>query len=80
MIMLIKPQFEAGRTALKKKGIVRDKKDHLRVLQELSDFFYDCGLAVLGIRRRRLRAVNGNIRISGIFKENRYAHKQRRKD
>lgn len=69
MIMLIKPQFEAGRTALNKKGIVRDKKDHLRVLQELSDFFYDCGLAVLGISPSPIKGGDGNIEYLAYFKK-----------
>lgn len=69
MIMLIKPQFEAGRTALNKKGIVRDKKDHLRVLQELSDLFNDCGLAVLGISQSPIKGGDGNIEYLAYLKK-----------
>ena len=43
MIMLIKPQFEAGRKALNKKGIVKDKEDDIRVMHELFEFFDSCG-------------------------------------
>lgn len=69
MIMLIKPQFEAGRTALNKKGIVRDKKDHLRVLQELSDLFNDCGFAVLGISPSPIKGGDGNIEYLAYLKK-----------
>lgn len=39
LIVLIKPQFEAGKADVGKNGIVRDKRVHVRVLREIVDFF-----------------------------------------
>lgn len=39
LLILIKPQFEAGRADVGKNGIVRDRRVHLRVLREMCDFF-----------------------------------------
>ncbi len=60
MAVLIKPQFEAGKSALNKKGIVRDKKDHLRVLSSMTVFFTDCGLSVKGIVPSVITGGDGN--------------------
>ncbi len=38
-VCLIKPQFEAGREALSKRGVVTDVSDHIRVLRSLTDFW-----------------------------------------
>ncbi|MBQ9374960.1 MAG: TlyA family RNA methyltransferase [Ruminococcus sp.] len=61
MVMLIKPQFEAGKQSLSKKGIVRDKKDHVRVLTELVSFFKDMELAVCGLAPSAITGGDGNI-------------------
>ena len=61
MVMLIKPQFEAGKQALNKKGIVKDKKDHVRVLTELLGFFEACGLTVKGLEPSSIKGGDGNI-------------------
>ena len=45
MVLLIKPQFEAGKQALNKKGIVKDRKDHVRVITELLGCFREIGRA-----------------------------------
>ncbi|MDR3345018.1 MAG: TlyA family RNA methyltransferase [Oscillospiraceae bacterium] len=47
-VCLVKPQFEAGRAALGKRGVVRDAKIHARVLQELERAARDCGFMVIG--------------------------------
>ena len=41
--VLIKPQFEAGRSDIGKNGIVKDRKVHLRVLREIDDIADDTG-------------------------------------
>ena len=38
MVCLIKPQFEAGRDKVGKKGVVRDKAVHLEVIKKVIDF------------------------------------------
>lgn len=49
-IVLIKPQFEAGRADVGKNGIVRDRRVHVRVIRELLDFFaqHSCCVQWLG--------------------------------
>lgn len=43
LLILIKPQFEAGRADVGKNGIVRDRRVHVRVLRELCEFFSTSG-------------------------------------
>lgn len=47
-VCLVKPQFEAGRGAVGKGGIVRDAKTHARVLREVKTAAEECGFSVLG--------------------------------
>ncbi len=49
LLILIKPQFEAGRRAVGKHGIVQDRVTHVRVLRELCDFFAECGLSLCAL-------------------------------
>lgn len=58
--VLIKPQFEAGRANLSKKGIVRDEKVRLRVRDELAKFAEDCGLTVIGTEISPITGGDGN--------------------
>lgn len=46
LLILIKPQFEAGRADVGKNGIVRDRRVHVRVLRELCELFSECGCAL----------------------------------
>lgn len=61
IVLLIKPQFEAGKKALNKKGIVKDKKDHIRILGELLPFFEQCGFEILGLEGSKIKGGDGNI-------------------
>lgn len=58
---LIKPQFEAGKKALNKNGIVTSQKEHSKVLKELTDFFINCGVDVMGIVPSAVKGGDGNI-------------------
>ena len=58
--MLIKPQFEAGRAAIGKNGIVKDKKDHIRVLEEITLFCPSVGLSVQQIVPSPITGGSGN--------------------
>ena len=49
IIALIKPQFEAGKDKVGKKGIVRDKKIHQEVITKLSQFFDEQDLILKGL-------------------------------
>lgn len=61
MVMLIKPQFEAGKKALNKKGIVKDKKEHVRVLVDMIELFESCELCLLGLEVSAIKGGDGNI-------------------
>ncbi len=58
---LIKPQFEAGRESVGKKGVVRDKKTHIKVLNSILDFAYDSGFIVCGLDYSPIKGPEGNI-------------------
>lgn len=60
-IVLIKPQFEAGKQHLNKKGVVKDKKIHLSVVRETAEFAKSLGLGSLGLDFSPIRGPEGNI-------------------
>ncbi len=61
IIILIKPQFEAGKKALNKKGIVKDRKTHVVVLSDVLNFARMCGFNLLGLTFSSIRGGDGNI-------------------
>ncbi len=61
VICLIKPQFEAGREEVGKKGVVRDPKVHERVICCILDFAPTAGLSVLGLDFSPIKGPEGNI-------------------
>ena len=60
-VCLIKPQFEAGREEVGKKGVVRDKAVHERVIHNILDFAPQIGLAVMGLDYSPIKGPEGNI-------------------
>lgn len=60
-VVLIKPQFEAGRKFIGKHGIVRDKKVHVRVLSEINSAIYGNGLTALDYTFSPVKGGSGNI-------------------
>lgn len=60
-VTLIKPQFEAGRKALSKKGIVKDAKIRAEVCRDITEFAKQCGFDVLGIALSPIQGGDGNI-------------------
>ena len=61
MVCLIKPQFEAGREKVGKKGVVREKSTHMEVILKIIDFAFDEGLNVIGIDFSPIKGPEGNI-------------------
>lgn len=61
LVCLIKPQFEAGREEVGKKGVVRDKAVHRAVVQGILDFAPTVGLSVLGLDYSPIKGPEGNI-------------------
>lgn len=60
IIALIKPQFEAGRHQVGKKGVVRDPLVHKEVLETLSIFFKELGMTVIGTTPSPILGPEGN--------------------
>ena len=61
-VCLIKPQFEAGKENVGKKGVVRDKKVHIKVVEEIIDFsINECGLSVINLDYSPIKGPQGNI-------------------
>lgn len=58
---LIKPQFEAGREKVGKKGVVRDINVHKEVVREIVDFTKGHGFIVRGLDFSPIRGPEGNI-------------------
>ena len=61
MVCLIKPQFEAGREKVGKKGVVRDPKVHLEVIEKVLDFARETGFCVLHLEYSPIKGPEGNI-------------------
>ena len=59
-VALIKPQFEAGRQALNKKGIVKDEKIRRRVVEDITEFAVQCGFTVIGVTDSPVQGGDGN--------------------
>lgn len=61
MICLIKPQFEAGKEKVEKGGVVKDKKVHLEVIQNVLDCAINLGYTVKGLTFSSIKGPSGNI-------------------
>lgn len=61
MVCLIKPQFEAGRDQVGKKGVVRDKKVHIQVVNKAVHFAKLVGFDVAALSFSPIRGPEGNI-------------------
>ncbi len=61
VVSLIKPQFEAGRELVGKKGVVRDPKVHLMVLEQYLNHARETDFSVLGITYSPITGQEGNI-------------------
>lgn len=61
MVCLIKPQFEAGRDKVGKKGVVRDKAVHREVICKVMDFADDIGFQIEGLSFSPIKGPEGNI-------------------
>ncbi len=61
MVCLIKPQFEAGKEKVGKKGVVRDPKVHEEVVHRIMDFVNIAGFEVLHLDYSPIKGPEGNI-------------------
>lgn len=61
MVCLIKPQFEAGREKVGKKGVVRDKAVHMEVIDMIIEHVVSIGFEVLNLDFSPIKGPEGNI-------------------
>lgn len=69
VVCLIKPQFEAGREEVGKKGVVRDPKVHLEVLERFLEFVPTVGYTAMGLDFSPIKGPEGNIEYLGYLKK-----------
>ena len=68
LVCLIKPQFEAGKGAIGKHGVVRDRKAHQRVLAEQLTLFAQWGLAPVWMGHSPITGGEGNIEYLAVLR------------
>ena len=61
VVCLVKPQFEAGREKVGKKGVVRDKKVHEEVVCHIMKYALSMGFEILGLSYSPIKGPGGNI-------------------
>ena len=61
LVCLVKPQFEAGREQVGKKGIVRDKKVHVQVIENVIKYSIENHLTPVGLTFSPVKGAKGNI-------------------
>lgn len=67
IISLIKPQFEAGREKVGKKGVVRDAEVHKEVIENVIEFALSNGLSLMGLTYSPIKGPEGNIEYLSYF-------------
>ena len=68
-VCLVKPQFEAGKGKVGKKGVVREPEIHLEVLRKIYAFCGELGLSVLGAHFSPIKGPEGNIEYLFYFRK-----------
>lgn len=61
MVCLIKPQFEAGREKVGKKGVVREKSTHIEVIRKVMDYALELGFSIKHLDFSPVKGPEGNI-------------------
>ncbi len=61
MVCLIKPQFEAGREKVGKKGVVREPQTHVEVIRKVTDYANEIGFRILHLDFSPVKGPEGNI-------------------
>ena len=70
MVCLIKPQFEAGKEKVGKKGVVRDPAVHIEVIERVILFAQSIGFGVLHLEYSPIKGPEGNIEYLVHIKKN----------
>ncbi len=74
IVCLIKPQFEAGREQVGKKGVVRDPRVHRQVILSVMSSASQIGFNILGLDHSPIRGPEGNIEYL-LYMENKQVYK-----
>ena len=61
MVCLVKPQFEAGKDKVGKKGVVREAGTHAEVIHKIIDYADSIGFEVLHLEHSPIKGPEGNI-------------------
>jgi 23S rRNA (cytidine1920-2'-O)/16S rRNA (cytidine1409-2'-O)-methyltransferase len=69
VVCLVKPQFEAGREKVGKKGVVRDPAVHVEVLEHFLQHAKDAHFTVRGLTYSPIRGPEGNIEYLGYLEK-----------
>ena len=72
---LVKPQFEAGKEKVGKKGVVRDPAVHVEVLENFLNHAKESGFTVLGLTYSPIRGPEGNIEYLGYLEKGEWISK-----
>ncbi|SHJ59086.1 23S rRNA (cytidine1920-2'-O)/16S rRNA (cytidine1409-2'-O)-methyltransferase [Clostridium cavendishii DSM 21758] len=75
VVALIKPQFEAGREKVGKKGVVREKSTHEEVITNIVDFLISKDVNILGLDFSPIKGPEGNIEFLVYFTKNKNLNK-----
>ncbi len=70
LVCLIKPQFEAGREKVGKKGVVRDKQVHKEVLYKIITYAKEIGFDIWNLEYSPIKGPEGNIEYLLYIKKN----------
>lgn len=74
VVALIKPQFEAGREKVGKKGVVRESSTHKEVISEIIKFLKERNLNILGLQFSPVKGPEGNIEYLVYFTKDEQAN------
>ena len=78
MVALVKPQFEAGKEKVGKKGVVKEPAVHCEVLEKVCGIAEGLDLAVMGLTHSPIKGPEGNIEFLAYLKKG--AQQQQRPD
>ena len=68
-VSLIKPQFEVGRSAVGKKGIVKNPKDRVNAVKSVIGFAESFGFGCFGVAESVITGTDGNVEYVAVFKK-----------
>ena len=68
IVCLIKPQFEAGREQVGKKGVVRDMKVHMQVIEDVLSYAGSIGFSLIDLDFSPIKGPEGNIEYLAYMK------------